>query len=93
MAIRIPRLRQNGAQAAKLEVADPGAGALVRVSLYDADGTDGQIDINEVRLDELHERRLLWIDISDLGQVETVATSLGIAPRHRREDDARTQAR
>jgi magnesium transporter len=80
MAIRIPRLRQNGAQAATLEVADPGAGALVRVSLYDADGTDGQIDINDVRLDELHERRLLWIDVGDLGQVETVATSLGIAP-------------
>ena len=79
MAIRIPRLRQNGAQGATLELARPAADALVRAYLYDADGTDARVDLAEIRPHELDERRLLWIDVADVAQVETVATSLGIA--------------
>jgi magnesium transporter len=80
MALRFPPVRRNGAQPPALELADSITGTPVRVFLYDADGTDRPIGIDDVRLHELDERRLLWIDVGELDQLEAVATSLGIAP-------------
>ncbi len=52
----------------------------LRVLLYDADGDDRELALDDVDASELDERGLLWIDISDLEQVERVAASLGLTP-------------
>jgi magnesium transporter len=39
-----------------------GEGPLLRAFLYDADGTDREVDIDDVSLDGLGKRELLWID-------------------------------
>ncbi len=52
----------------------------LRVLLYDADGDDRELALDDVDLSELDERGLLWIDISDLDEVDRAATRLGLTP-------------
>jgi magnesium/cobalt transport protein CorA len=54
--------------------------------LYDADGTDKEIDLDEIDIKTLDEKKLLWINVleRDPGAVETVVKKLGLkrAPIH-----------
>jgi magnesium transporter len=59
--------------------ADAGSNpAGVRVRLYDADGEDRELSLEAVDLAELDDSGLLWIDVSDLEQVERVAATLDL---------------
>jgi Mg2+ and Co2+ transporter CorA len=80
VAIRVPQLRQYWTRGATLEVVPPIAVAGVRAFLYDAEAEDRRIDLDEIRVHQLNERQLLWIDVGDADQVESVAMALGIAP-------------
>jgi magnesium transporter len=72
--------RLNGAHpAASLESAANGPSG-VRALLYDADGEDRELALDDIDLAELDERGLLWIDITDLDQVERAAAVLGVMP-------------
>jgi magnesium transporter len=42
---------------------DRGDGAILRAFLYDADGSDREIDVDDVSLDKLGKRELLWLDV------------------------------
>jgi Mg2+ and Co2+ transporter CorA len=53
---------------------------VTRAFLYDAEAEDRTIDLHEIRVHELHDRQLLWIDIRDLDHVEAVAVGLGLTP-------------
>jgi len=41
---------------------DQSQGPLLRAFLYDADGSDREVDIDDVSLDKLDKRELLWVD-------------------------------
>lgn len=68
----------------------------LRARLFDADGHDRPIDLGEVDLSAIGERRLVWVDI-DLeagGTLDPVAEALSLRPadRHRIETDTATTA-
>jgi magnesium transporter len=50
----------------------------LRVFLYDSEGEDRQLALDEVGVDQIRDDQLLWIDISDLELVESVAQKLGL---------------
>src|SRR5213593_1153586 len=41
---------------------DQAEGPILRAFLYDADGSDREVDIEDVSLDKLGKRELLWVD-------------------------------
>jgi magnesium transporter len=52
----------------------------VRVYLYDAEGRDRTLGLDEIDVQELGEHHLLWIDVSDLDSTHDVAGRLGLSP-------------
>jgi magnesium/cobalt transport protein CorA len=81
VAIRVPQFRQNGRRLSVVEAApDLVDAGDVRAFLYDAEAEDRRVEVDGIRVQELNERQLLWIDVRDLEHVGTVAASLGIAP-------------
>jgi Mg2+ and Co2+ transporter CorA len=79
VAFRVPQFWQSPPRLTVVEPApldDNG----VRAYLYDAEAEDRRIDLSELRADALGDQQLLWIDVSDLDQLESLSTSLGIAP-------------
>jgi magnesium/cobalt transport protein CorA len=74
------RRARNGALSAMLESDVPGEAAGPRVLLYHADADDRELAVEDVDLDALDERGLLWIDVGDLDQVEQATAILGLPP-------------
>jgi magnesium transporter len=73
------RRAQNGALAAMLESEAPGAAAAgPRAVLYHADVDDRELALEDVDVDALDERGLLWIDVCGLDQVESATEVLGL---------------
>jgi magnesium transporter len=79
MAIRVRQLWQSAPRLAPVEPPAPSGDSGARVFLYDAAGEDKRIDLADIRIDELDDRQLLWIDVSSLDQVEALSAHLGIA--------------
>ncbi len=54
----------------------------VRTYLYDAEGKDRELELNECMVADLGERQLLWLDVkgSDKGEMEQAAKLLGLEP-------------
>jgi magnesium transporter len=52
----------------------------VRVLLYDADGEDRELALDDIDLAALDEKGLLWVDVCGLDQLERATTSLSLAP-------------
>lgn len=68
------------------------AGHAIRARLFDADGHDRPIEIGEVDLTSVGERRLVWVDI-DLqagGSLDAVVDALGLRAGDRRRVEADT---
>jgi magnesium transporter len=74
--VRILRTRAHRAPETSSSAPEPG----VRAFLYDATGVDRELPLDDVDLEALDESDLLWIDVSDLGQVPQLAAILGLEP-------------
>jgi magnesium transporter len=70
------RPRRAGASAGVQPVADGPSAA--RAFLYDADGRDRPLTLDEVDVHALGDRQLLWVDVADLAELERAASTLGI---------------
>jgi Mg2+ and Co2+ transporter CorA len=80
VAIRVPQFRRSAPQPASIDASAPIDSGAVRAFLYDAEAEDRQIDLDAIRVHRLDDRQLLWIDVSDLDQLEPVAAGLALAP-------------
>jgi magnesium transporter len=80
VAFRVQQLWQSVPRLALVEAPSPTDDTGVRAFLYDAEGEDRRIQLTDLHVDELGDRQLLWIDVSDLDQVEALSGTLGIAP-------------
>jgi magnesium transporter len=77
------RVQQLWRSVPRLVVVEPSGGADVataRAFLYDAEREDRRIELADFHVDQLGDRQLLWIDVSDLDGVEALSATLGIAP-------------
>jgi magnesium transporter len=51
----------------------------LRAFLYDAEGTDRSVSLEELVVEQLTDTQLLWIDVPDVEDVSRVAAALGLA--------------
>jgi magnesium transporter len=70
----------HGARRSRHEPSGSADVATGRAFLYDAEGEDRRIELTEFHVDQLGDRQLLWIDVSDHDGVEELTATLGIAP-------------
>src|SRR3954468_10958089 len=60
----------------------------IKAWLYDANGHDTTLDIDQAPLSELRREQLLWVDIgNDDAEIATVATALGLGDEIRVQPD------
>ena len=80
MAFRVQQRWRSGPRLVVVEPSDSAEVATARAFLYDAEGEDRRIEVTDVHVDQLGDRHLLWLDVSDLDDVEALAATLPIAP-------------
>ncbi len=82
--MRLPGLRRGalaGSRESHVGAADAnGASRGVHAFLYDAEDTDGNVRLGEVAVEDLTERQLLWVDVSDNQGVDDAAATFGLGP-------------
>ena len=80
MAFRVQQLWRSVPRLVVVESPSSADVATARAFLYDAEREDRRIELTGSHVDQLGDRQLLWIDVSDRDGVEALCATLGIAP-------------